>query len=63
MTYTCAACGATFESHWTEEEALAEMEAKFGQLPEDQQVCICDPCYRQALANERATIVGDVEVK
>lgn len=43
---TCARCGDTFPSAWTEEEALAEMRSNFGDVPEDQRVVVCDDCYQ-----------------
>jgi DNA-directed RNA polymerase subunit RPC12/RpoP len=43
-TYTCAACGGTFEKGWTDEEAEAEMKQLYGDLPKDDRVIICSSC-------------------
>lgn len=46
MTYTCEMCGEEFVSDWSNEEARAEYEAKFG-APYDPHdtVTVCDECY------------------
>jgi hypothetical protein len=43
-TFTCAACGDTFNKEWSDEEAKAEAAKKF---PNDSDmVVVCDDCYR-----------------
>lgn len=51
--YTCAKCGGTFESPWSDEDARKEYEAVFtpamraadGRPP----TIVCDICYREML--------------
>lgn len=45
--YTCAECGGTFETGWSEEEATAEMERDFPGVAKESCAVICDPCYRR----------------
>ena len=45
-TYTCAICGETYEYEWSDEEALAEFKAKYGDVPEEERDVICDDCYQ-----------------
>lgn len=44
-TYTCEACGGTFDKGWSDEEAEAELKTTFGV---DKQDCglVCDDCYK-----------------
>lgn len=46
-TYTCAACGETFVSGWSEEEALAELKANFGNIPKEDCSVVCDDCFKR----------------
>jgi hypothetical protein len=46
-TYTCAACEGVFDYGWTEEEALAEKEENFGDMPTEEMAVVCDDCYRK----------------
>ena len=45
--YTCAACGKTFESEWSHEEAMAESKALFGKFQPDELAVICDDCFQR----------------
>ena len=45
--YTCAACGRTFESGWSHEEAMAESKALFGKFQPDELAVICDDCFQR----------------
>lgn len=47
-SYTCAACGGTFETAWSDEEAAAESREAFGVDPaQDPTMAIaCDSCYK-----------------
>lgn len=47
MTYTCAMCGETFESGWTDAEAQAEALRDFGPIPKTDQRLVCDVCYEK----------------
>lgn len=44
--YKCVACGGVFEKTWSDEEALAEMVGYFGEVPEHEQVVVCDDCFQ-----------------
>lgn len=60
LKYTCATCGDSCESDITEEEAKAEMKALWGDIPEDQQVIICDDCFKEGMAR-MASESGDAK--
>lgn len=45
--FTCARCGYSYESAWTDEEALEEKETNFGEIPLENCVIVCDDCYAQ----------------
>lgn len=47
MTYTCAICGNTYDTGWSDEEAVAEMKENFGEeMTIDQCSLVCDDCYK-----------------
>lgn len=46
-SFTCALCGATFRSDWSEEEALADCCRFFGDLPMQDLDVVCDACWEQ----------------
>jgi hypothetical protein len=52
-TYTCAACNRECVSDWSEEEAVLEARANFGNYVADniEETCnpICDDCYKAFL--------------
>jgi DNA-directed RNA polymerase subunit RPC12/RpoP len=48
-TYTCAACDGIFSFDWTEEEAMAEKEENWGDMPMTDMVIVCDDCYRKIM--------------
>jgi len=49
-SYRCAICGLTFESEWSDEEALAEKAANgWGEIPTEECGVVCDYCYRADL--------------
>ena len=56
-TYTCASCGETFESGWSDEEAAAEAQENFPGIdvsdPAEAGV-VCDDCYEHIMARARA---------
>ncbi len=47
MTYTCARCHRTFETGWSDEEAMAECKANFGEMRKEELAIICDDCYKR----------------
>jgi DNA-directed RNA polymerase subunit RPC12/RpoP len=49
-TYRCAVCGETFQKGWSDAEAVAEMEARFGPVPEEMRAVVCDDCDRRIRA-------------
>lgn len=55
-TYTCAACGEKCISKWSEEEAVAEYEAEFGEpFDLDAVAEVCDDCYQRLMRLARET--------
>lgn len=46
-TYTCAVCKESFISGWSEEEAMAELKANFGDIPKEACDVVCDDCYKK----------------
>jgi hypothetical protein len=52
MSYTCDACGGTFESEWTEAEAAAEYSIEFAKEKAAgmDTAVICDDCYEKLMA-------------
>jgi hypothetical protein len=43
-SFACWRCGRTFATEQTEEEVLAEMRQRFGDVPTDEQESLCDDC-------------------
>lgn len=48
--YQCALCKGIFQSARSEQEAIAEKERDFGDLPMDRCVVVCDGCYREYMS-------------
>lgn len=44
--YTCAECGKTFTTAWSDEEANAEAAKNFPTMPIEEMAVVCDDCYR-----------------
>lgn len=44
--FTCAQCGGQFTKARPDEEALAEMEHYFGEVPEEERAIICGDCFQ-----------------
>lgn len=51
--YTCADCGKVFTSGWSDDEAMAEMEATLVPVPGPLAV-VCDDCYGHVMGRIRA---------
>lgn len=47
--FTCDGCGKKSEQHNTDEEALEEAAAAFGETPKDDWLRVCDDCYEALL--------------
>lgn len=45
--FTCDMCGDTFDKGRSDEEALAETESYFGNLPEDDLAVVCAGCWNK----------------
>ena len=46
--YTCAICGETFHSDWSEEEAQTELHEQFGEdASVEDCVKVCDDCWEK----------------
>ena len=50
MTYTCDVCGGTFQSDWSDEDALREMKRNFGDVAKEDRRIACDDCFRKMTA-------------
>jgi hypothetical protein len=46
-TYECAMCGETYEKTWSDEEAIAEMNQYFGDVPVEDCDVVCDDCFQK----------------
>ena len=44
--FRCSLCGGVFDCEWSEEEALAELEADWG-VPKEECDEVCDDCYEK----------------
>lgn len=44
--FICGKCGETFEKGQIDEEALEEMHRIFGDVPPEDQITVCDDCWR-----------------
>lgn len=44
--YTCARCGETYESGWSEEEMLEEKTQLFGDVSKEECEVLCDNCFK-----------------
>lgn len=44
--YRCDACGGVFGEGWSDEAAVAESAALFGDIPADDRAKVCDDCFR-----------------
>ena len=53
-SYTCAACGETYESDRKAGEAEAETLRLWGRIPESQKMVICDDCFRRGMSQDIA---------
>lgn len=48
--YKCAQCGNVYETGQTEEEAITEMKANFGEhAKKEDMAVICDDCYNDLM--------------
>jgi PHP family Zn ribbon phosphoesterase len=45
--YKCATCGGVFEKGWSDDEAVAELDATFVVVPVEDCVLVFDDCYRK----------------
>lgn len=51
--FTCAYCKGTFPLDWTEEEAVFEMKATFGEETTVEECdALCDDCYNKVMGKE-----------
>lgn len=56
-TFTCANCGQTFDKGRSDEEAMAESVAGFGEYDPDDLCVVCDDCYQAIMARPVEAIV------
>lgn len=45
--FTCFSCQGEFETDWTEEESIAELEKRWPGFSPEECSPLCDPCDRQ----------------
>jgi nitrate/TMAO reductase-like tetraheme cytochrome c subunit len=45
-TFTCDACHRTFPKDISDEEAMAEATAIFGEIPPEERAVVCDDCWK-----------------
>ncbi len=45
--YICEMCGGKFVKGWTDEEANAEAQELFGEIPEIEKAIVCDDCFNK----------------
>jgi hypothetical protein len=45
--YTCECCKQTFTEGWSNEEAMSEMKASFGNMRPEELSVVCDDCYQK----------------
>lgn len=43
--YTCAACGETYETDRTDDQAEAEFREVFGSIPKEERAIVCEDCF------------------
>jgi hypothetical protein len=48
--YQCSDCKKTYQTTWTDEEALAEAAMIFGDVPKEKLTVVCDECYRKSIS-------------
>lgn len=60
-TFVCAVCKGefSFDPSWSEEDALAEMHEKFGDVPESDRRVICDDCFKMIEKDEMHSELAD----
>lgn len=49
LIYTCNNCKKTFESDWSDEDALQEKTNLFPILPIEKMSLVCDDCFKQIM--------------
>lgn len=52
--YQCAACGGVYEKGWSDQESRKESLEIWGEIPESEQVVICDDCFNHRTPQETA---------
>lgn len=50
--FKCDECGGVFEKGWSDEEAYAEQENNFGDMPNEQMAIVCDDCFKEIMGKE-----------
>ena len=45
-TFKCVACRGTFNKGWSDEEAIAEHQEHFPEVPLEETDLVCDDCYQ-----------------
>lgn len=48
-TVTCELCGLSFQSAWTNQQAVEQHVDAFGRPPDQDAAIVCDSCYDKAM--------------
>jgi len=56
--YRCALCQGVFDKGWTDEEAQAELQRDFGNVPTESQMTVCDDCYQKACPDANPEVMA-----
>lgn len=59
MEYTCSMCGESCISDWSQEEAVAEKERDFGDVPLEECDQVCDVCYQKISPANNPDVYAD----
>jgi len=57
--FTCAACGGEFEKARSDEDAFAEAEKYFGEIPESERAVICESCFERVHPSKYPELVAE----
>ncbi len=59
--YKCSLCGGVFETTVSDEEAMAESRAIFGDVPPEQLDVVCDDCWHKINPADNQELVRETK--
>ena len=62
-TYTCENCGHSYEKGWGDEEAKAESQSNWGNMPAEDLAVVCDGCHKEMMGQHQQMTQRAVEIK